>query len=121
MTITVGGLSAEAELDDSPCARAIHQALPITAAANTWGDEVYFDIGVSCELGAGAQREMAVGELGYWPVGRALCIFFGRTPASGADGAPKAASDVNPVGRIIGDATVFKSVADGDKIVLAPA
>jgi len=119
ITITVGGISAEAELNDSPCAEAIYQALPITSAANTWGQEVYFDIGVSCELADSARQDMAVGEVGYWPVGRALCIFFGRTPASGADGAPKAASDVNPVGRIVGDAGVFKSVGDGDKIVLA--
>jgi hypothetical protein len=34
----------EAELNDSPTARKIAAALPITTAFNTWGDEIYFSI-----------------------------------------------------------------------------
>jgi hypothetical protein len=49
---------------------------------------------------------MAVGEIAYWPPGKAFCIFFGRTPAS-VDGAPRAASAVNPLGRLTGDAGAF--------------
>ena len=117
--VTAGGVSAEAELNDSPCAEAIRLALPIASVAATWGEEVYFDIGVQCDLAKAARAEMAVGELGYWPTGRALCIFFGRTPASGPDGAPRAASAVNPVGRIVADATVFEAVRDGQEITVA--
>jgi len=117
ITITSGDVSAQAELNDSPCAEAIYNSLPVEAVARTWGDEVYFDISLVCELQADARVDLAVGDLGYWPDGRALCIFFGPTPLSGADGAPRAAGDVNPVGRVIGDPTAFKSVRDGDKIV----
>jgi uncharacterized protein len=58
---------------------------------------------------------MAIGELGYWPPGNAFCIFFGPTPASSGD-APVAASPVNILGRVIGDATVFRAVRGGDSI-----
>lgn len=116
ITITSGSLCANAELNSSPCAAAIYDSLPIGATANTWGDEVYFDIPVVCELQSDAREDVAVGEMGYWPGGQAFCIFFGPTPASGADGAPRAASRVNPIGRIIGDAAGFNAVRDGDEV-----
>ncbi|MDY6913521.1 MAG: cyclophilin-like fold protein [Planctomycetota bacterium] len=119
ITIKSGQVRSEAELNDTPCARAIYDALPIEAAANTWGEEVYFSIPVDCELADDAREAMAVGELGYWPVGKAFCIFFGRTPASGEDSAPRAASNVNPIGHIVGDVATFKTVTDGQKIVLS--
>ena len=119
ITITIDELTLEAELNDSPCAQTIRQALPIEASVNTWGEELYFDIGVVAELSDAARSDMAVGEIGYWPVGKAFCIFFGRTPASGADGAPRAASDVEPIGRILGQTDPLKSVAGGRKVVLA--
>ena len=121
ITIQAGGVTARAELNDSPTAAAIREALPIEADASTWGDEVYFAIGVSAEADADARRDMAVGELGYWPPGKAMCIFFGPTPASDASGGPKAASEVNPIGRIVGDAAVFRAVKDGDKILIEAA
>ena len=64
---------------------------------------------------------MSVGEIAYWPPGQAFCIFFGRTPASGPDGAPKAASDVEPLGRITGDIQSLHSVQDGQKVILSAA
>ena len=44
--ITAGPVSSLAELNDTPTAVAIQKALPIEATANTWGDEIYFAIGV---------------------------------------------------------------------------
>ena len=55
------------------------------------------------------------GELGYWPVGNAFCIFFGPTPISTGNEI-KPASAVNIFGKIIGDATVFKQVASGTPV-----
>lgn len=114
--ITAGQVSARAELNDSKTATAIWEALPIKARANTWGDEIYF--GIPVRLGEDKGREvMALGELGYWPPGHAFCIFFGPTPASQGDEI-RAASAVNPIGRVIGDALVFKKVRDGDTVTL---
>jgi uncharacterized protein len=119
ITITCGQVRAQAELNDSATAGEIIAALPIEAVACTWGDEVYFDIGVRCPLDRDAREQVAVGECGYWPDGRAFCIFFGPTPASGPDGKPLAADKVNPLGSVIGDAGVFKTVRDGQKITLS--
>ncbi len=115
--ITCGRISVEAELGDSPCAKGIFEALPITGAVNRWGEEIYFSIPVHCELEDDARCEMEVGEIAYWPTGSALCIFFGRTPVSTSD-QPRAASEVNPLGRIVGDAKVFAAAGDGQEIVV---
>ena len=62
-----------------------------------------------------ARAEVEVGEFGYWPVGRAFCIFFGPTPVS-TDERPRAYSPVNVIGQVQGDATLFKLVRDGDMV-----
>ncbi len=115
--ITAGPVSATAELNDSATATAIWEALPITARANTWGDEIYFGIPVQ-RGGENGREVMSVGELGYWPPGHAFCIFFGPTPASRGDEI-RAASAVNPIGKVAGDATVFRKVRDGETVTLA--
>jgi hypothetical protein len=56
-----------------------------------------------------------MGDLGYWPTGRALCIFFGLTPMSRGDEI-RPASAVNIVGKIIGDPKLFNEVRSGEKI-----
>ena len=121
IAISAGKVTVEAELNDSPTASAIFAALPIQAEACTWGLEVYFRIPVRCGAAEDAREEMKVGEIGYWPPGSAMCIFFGRTPASGRDGEPKAASPVNPIGRVTGDASALRSVREDDPIVVARA
>ena len=113
--ITAGEVSVTAELNDSATARAILDALPITESGNRWGEEIYFSIPVQEELASDARADMDVGELGYWPPGTAFCIFFGRTPASTSD-QPRAASPVNPIGRLTEDAAPLKDVPDGSEM-----
>ncbi len=115
--ITAGPAAAVAGLDDNATADAIWEALPIEGQANTWGDEIYFDIPLFLAASADARQAVAVGELGYWPPGHAFCIFFGRTPASRSD-QPRAASAVNVFGRLVGDAAVFRQVADGETVFI---
>ncbi|MBM4458342.1 MAG: hypothetical protein FJ011_11345 [Chloroflexi bacterium] len=115
--ITAANIALEAELNSSPTARQVWEALPIEGRANTWGDEIYFEIPVSAAQALDARADVAVGELGYWPVGRAFCIFFGPTPVSiGAE--PRAYSPVNILGRVLGDATRFRAVQDGDAVAI---
>src|SRR5215470_12922488 len=105
-----------ATLSGSRTARAIWDALPIEAAAQTWGDEIYFKIPV--DLPEDDAREVVeLGDLGYWPPGHAFCIFFGQTPASRGDEI-RPASEVNVFGRIDGDATAFKAVRAGTRVRL---
>ena len=117
ITITAGPVALEAELTDAPTARMIWEALPITGRANTWGDEIYFEIPVRAEQESDARADVEVGELGYWPVGHAFCIFFGPTPASSGD-KPRAASPVNILGHVLGDPTAFRQVTAGTTINL---
>lgn len=113
--ITAGGESLPAELNDSLCAQQIWDALPIEGRANIWGDEIYFEIPVEADQAPDARAEVEVGELGYWPVGRAFCIFFGPTPVS-TDERPRAYSPVNILGRVLGDATRFRAVGADDTV-----
>jgi hypothetical protein len=110
--ITAGSAVMEAELNDHPTAQQVWDALPIEGAANLWGDEIYFEIPVRAGEEADARADVEVGELGYWPVGHAFCIFFGPTPVS-SGGRPRAYSPVNILGKVLGDATAFRTVHSG--------
>jgi uncharacterized protein len=107
--ICIGALAVDAELNDTSTARKIAAAVPINAPFNTWGDEIYFAIPVSAELDDNAREVVEVGDLGFWPPGKAFCIFFGQTPMS-KPGEIRPASAVNIVGKVKGDATQFKQV-----------
>jgi hypothetical protein len=120
VTIIADPVTMEAELNDSPTAQAIWESLPIAGQANTWGDEIYFEIPVQAQQEPDARQDVEVGELGYWPVGSAFCIFFGPTPVSTGP-KPRAYSPVNIVGRVLGDATAFCQVADGERVTLNKA
>ena len=116
LRISAGGVVALADLNDSGTGDAIWAALPIEARASTWGDEIYFSIPVG--LGEDDAREVVdLGDVGYWPPGKAFCIFFGPTPASRGNEI-RPASAVNVFGKIQGDPRVFRRVASGARIVL---
>lgn len=97
--VQVGELILRGELSGTGCAEKIAESLPIETSISTWGEEFYFEIPVSSDLDETATSEVEVGTIGYWPPGRALAIFFGRTPMSTTD-KPVPASDVNLVGHL---------------------
>jgi len=113
--IKAGNTEADAILNNSPTAQKIWEALPIEAKGDTWGDEIYFPIPVKAPLEKTAQELVQVGDLGYWPSGNAFCIFFGPTPMSRGDEV-RPASAVNVIGKIAGNAKVFKKVPSGAKV-----
>lgn len=113
--ILAGDVEVSAELNDSDTATAIFDALPIVGSGNLWGEEIYFEIPVDQPLAADATEDVEIGDLGYWPPGKAFCLFFGRTPASTSD-KPKAASAVNVVGRILGNAKTLLAVPHGAEV-----
>jgi hypothetical protein len=112
--IAAGSVSAAAVLNGSGTATAVWNALPLAVPAQTWGDEIYFEIPV--KIAPESPREtVEMGDLGYWPPGSAFCVFFGPTPMSrGAEIRP--ASAVNVFGRVSGNATVFKKVRAGTMV-----
>jgi hypothetical protein len=99
IVIEVNGKTLRAELSDSPAARRVAEALPLAVTMSRWGDEYYGNAGLVIAEDSSARELMEVGEIAWWPPGKALCIFFGPTPAS-TDERPRAASGVLPVGRI---------------------
>ncbi len=115
--IKIGHLTMEAELNDTPTARKIIEILPVETSFNTWGDEIYFSLPISAELDDSARAVVEIGDLGYWPPGKAFCIFFGQTPAS-QPGKIMPASSVNIIGRALGEATRFKEVMQERRIRL---
>lgn len=112
IVITAGNATVQAELLDNPTADAIWEALPVDGTANVWGEEIYFGIPVTVAQADDAREEMTVGELAYWPTGKAFCIFFGPTPVSVGD-EPRAYSPVNVFGRIVGDVSALRAVPQG--------
>ncbi len=99
LTIRSEEADLKVDLGEGPTAEEIWDRLPFKGPANLWGDEIYFEIPVSVGPEDEARETVEVGDVGYWPQGEALCIFFGPTPAS-TDEKPKAASPVTVVGRV---------------------
>ena len=114
--IRVGEIELNGELNDSETARKVLEILPFKSSFNTWGDEIYF----STPVQAGPedpQETVELGDLGYWPPGKAFCIFYGKTPASQGDEI-RPASPVNVIGRVQGDAAVLKTACRAEGIVI---
>ena len=117
IVITAGSVALDAELNDSATSEAIWTALPISSPGNTWGDEIYFRIPVEAE-GENLNEVVDFGDLAFWPPGNAFCIFFGPTPASRGNEI-RAASGVEVVGRITGDAAQFRQVPSGATVTIS--
>jgi hypothetical protein len=108
-----------AALTESPVAEAVWNALPFEASFSTWGEEIYFDTGISIAPSA-AQETVSAGDVAYWPPGRAICLFWGPTPASGP-GEIRPASAVAVFGRLEGDpAALAEASGRRVRVVRAP-
>ena len=114
--IKVANLEVKAQLNDSKTASLIWDSLPLESSLNTWGDEIYFGISVKTGLENGVDT-VEIGDLGYWPDGPSFCIFFGPTPIS-KPGKIRPASKVNLIGKVMGEAKVFKKAKAGQTIIV---
>jgi hypothetical protein len=85
---------------------AIMRKLPIEGRAALWKEEVYFEIPV--KMGnEKAKSTVEKGAIAFWPMGNALCIFFGDTQPY---------SPVNIVGNVTKNLELFGQVKSGTKI-----
>ncbi len=90
--------------------------LPIRSTVKTWGEEIYFETPITAEV-ITPQEIVQLGDVGYWPPGKALCLFFGKTPIS-SDNEIKPASAVGVFAQIATPFEALKLVRDGEEIVV---
>jgi len=115
LRLTIGSVTLEAELFDTPTADAIWNALPFASKAQTWGEEVYFSTPVSVKKEKGARDVVEAGELAFWVEGDSIAIGFGRTPVSRGDEI-RLADRTNIWGRALGDVKQLKRIKAGAAI-----
>lgn len=113
--ILIDNYQIRAELFETDCAKRIYEALPIESYIREWGDEFYFSVDLSLPLDSTATTKVKIGDIGYWPPGNALAIFFGKTPLSESED-PVPASEVNIIGRILDAPSLLKSLKGVKKI-----
>jgi hypothetical protein len=85
---------------------AILKKLPIEGRAALWKQEIYFEI----PLAAGEEKAKTTvkkGDIAYWPMGKALCIFYGETQPYSA---------VNIIGQVTKNLELFSTVKSGTVI-----
>ena len=82
--------------------------LPIEGRAALWEEEVYFEIPVKMGKEK-AEPTVEKGAIAYWPMGSALCIFYGKSQPY---------SPVNIVGQVTKNLELFGRVKSGTKIVV---
>ena len=82
------------------------KALPFEGRAARWKEEIYFETPVKMGTEKAKDR-VEVGVMAYWPMGSALCIFYGPTDPY---------SPVNIVGKITSNLELFRSLKSGTKI-----
>jgi uncharacterized protein len=115
LRIAAAGLAFEVHLNESPTAKAVYEAAPFDARAQTWGEELYFPTPVSAKLEPDAKQIVEPGTVCFWTEGDALALPYGRTPIS-TDERPKLAARCNVLGRIAGDPKALGRIRAGEAI-----
>ena len=85
---------------------AILKKFPLEGRAALWNEEVYFEIPVKMG-GEKAKPTVEKGAIAFWPMGSALCIFYGESQPY---------SPVNILGRVTKKLEIFAKVKSGTKI-----
>lgn len=120
LKLTIGDVVLTVRLLDTPTADALYDAAPFSAIAQTWGDEVYFDTPVQCDMESNARDVLQPGEMGFWLVGSAIAIPYGPTPVSVGDEL-RLASEANIWGHCDEDVRICARVSPGDDIMVERA
>ncbi len=89
----------------------ILRELPIEGRAALWKEEIYFEIPVATGEEKPKTR-VKKGDLAYWPMGKALCIFYGETQPYSA---------VNIVGQVTTNLELFSRTKSGAVIKVVRA
>ena len=107
-----------ATLKDTPTAAKLLAALPCTARANTWGEEVYFSLPVAAALEKDAQQVVEPGAVCFWVEGSSLALPYGATPIA-QKGESRLVTKCNILGKIDGGPKALAGIRDGDAITVS--
>ncbi len=102
------------KFNDSPVAQRILQNLPLDSVVSRWGDEIYFETNIASSSD-GQTLDVQIGDVAYWPQGKCLCVFFGRTGASTTD-KPVPASPVVIIGNTLATPDELREITEGETI-----
>jgi hypothetical protein len=107
------------ELDDSACPNTVKsflECLPFTVSVNLWGDEIYTN---ESPINVGEENAKSLVDLfdvAYWPTGKAICLFYGKTPI-GNKNEIKPYSPVNVIGKILNaDTKILAKLDNGTRV-----
>ncbi len=120
IAVRIGNVECEVELfrNLAPVTvDAVLKALPIRSYARRWGDEIYFETDVNVSVEENSKDVVELGDVAFWIPGKAICLFFGKTPIS--DDKIRPASAVNVFGKIIGDLEKLKGVREGEEVTVS--
>ncbi len=84
----------------------IVRKLPIEGRAALYKQEIYFEIPL--KMGEEkAKPTVETGAIAFWPMGGALCVFYGQSPPY---------SPVSNLGKITKNLEIFKQIKSGTRI-----
>lgn len=109
------GGEVSAYLRDTPTVKQLLAVLPCEAGANTWGDEIYFEVPLKAQLESDARQIVDPGTVCFWVQGSSLALPFGPTPVSQGDEC-RLVTRCNVLGNIEGDPRQLKKVKQGARI-----
>jgi hypothetical protein len=117
ISISWGGGELFVALDAGSFAEAVAGVLPKTVTASTWGEEVYFELGVPATRAADATDVVDAGTVCYWVEGGCLALPYGPTPASHGEEC-RLVTAVNIVGKFEGDPRALSDISAGDMLTV---
>ena len=109
------GGEVTANLRETSSVEQLVAVLPCDTSAQTWGEEVYFELPVKLALESDAQQVIEPGTVCFWVEGSALALPFGPTPISNGSEC-RLVARCNVLGKIEGDPRELKKVKAGSAI-----
>jgi uncharacterized protein len=114
IVIKTENLGFYVKFNDNSSAVEVFRRLPLDGVVSKWGDEIYFKADVPIPS-ADPTMDVNVGDIAYWPQGKCICVFFGRTPASTTD-KPVPEGPVIVIGHTLANPQELREIKSGEPI-----